>query len=55
MSNGHGPASRGKLLWSLGSRQIPTVLVGLKQEEAAREAWAAPGVHSVENLITVEP
>lgn len=26
-----------------------------EREEAAREAWAAPGVWSVENLITVEP
>ena len=26
-----------------------------EREEAEREAWAAPGVYSVENLITVEP
>jgi osmotically-inducible protein OsmY len=26
-----------------------------ERDEAAREAWAAPGVWSVENLITVEP
>lgn len=26
-----------------------------EREEAEREAWAAPGVHSVENYITVEP
>jgi osmotically-inducible protein OsmY len=26
-----------------------------EREEAAREAWAAPGVSSVENLIIVEP
>jgi osmotically-inducible protein OsmY len=26
-----------------------------EREEAEREAWAAPGVYSVQNLITVEP
>jgi osmotically-inducible protein OsmY len=26
-----------------------------EREEAEREAWAAPGVYNVENLITVEP
>ena len=34
MPNGHGPASRGKLLWLLGSRQIPTELrVGTNPEK----------------------
>jgi len=32
-----------------------TVRSWAEKEGAAREAWAAPGVHSVENLITVEP
>jgi osmotically-inducible protein OsmY len=32
-----------------------TVRSWAEKEEAAREAWAAPGVHSVENLIAVEP
>ena len=34
MPNGHGPASRGQLLWLLGSRQIPTELrVGTNPEK----------------------
>jgi osmotically-inducible protein OsmY len=32
-----------------------TVRSWAEREEAEREAWAAPGVYSVENLITVEP
>jgi osmotically-inducible protein OsmY len=32
-----------------------TVRSWAEREEAAREAWAAPGVWQVENLITVEP
>ena len=32
-----------------------TVRSWADKEEAEREAWAAPGVYSVENLITVEP
>ena len=32
-----------------------TVRSWAEKEEAAREAWAAPGIYSVENLIIVEP
>jgi osmotically-inducible protein OsmY len=32
-----------------------TVRAFAEKEEAARAAWAAPGVYSVENLITVSP
>jgi osmotically-inducible protein OsmY len=32
-----------------------TVKSWAEREEAEREAWAAPGVYEVENLITIEP
>ena len=53
---GH-PYCKGALGWlpRPAGQSSPARRSGLNKWEATREAWAAPGVHSVENLITVEP